>query len=139
MSLNRITIEGRITADPELRRTQQGKAVTSFSLAVDRDSKGPNGEKQTDFFEFVAWERNAELICQYVTKGRKLAVDGKLQTRGYTDRNGNARKVVEIKVESVYFGEGKPQEERPAFTKPGPDGGYNYEDLTLTEDDDLPY
>lgn len=137
--LNRVTISGRITSAPEFRRTPQNKAVVSFSLAVERDTKGPNGEKQTDFIDVVAWERTAEFVSQYVTKGRMLIVDGKLQTRTWEDRNGQKRKSVEIKADSIYFGDSKPQEERPAATRPAIDDGYGYEDMYPTNDDDLPF
>ena len=131
MSLNHTTLMGRITADPELRRTQSGTSVTTFSSAVDRDGKGPNGEKQTDFFEVVAWAGTAEFVCKHITKGRQIAVDGRLQTRGYTDRDGKARKVVEIVAENIYFADSKPADTAPAY------GGYtgnNYEDAG-----ELPY
>ena len=127
MSLNHVTVMGRITADPELRRTQSGTAVTSFSLAVERDGKGPNGEKQTDFFEIVAWSGTAELVCKYITKGRQIAIDGRLQTRGYTDRDGNKRKVVEIVASSVYFADSKREEAPTGGYSPGGSsyGGYS--------------
>ena len=85
MSLNRIVLMGRLTRDPELRRTQSGTSVTSFSLAVDRDFKGQNGEKETDFIDIVAWRGTAEFVCNYFTKGRMAVVEGRLQIRDWTD------------------------------------------------------
>lgn len=104
MSLNRIVICGRFVADPELRYTNSGTPVTSFSMAVDRNSK----EKQTDFFNFLAWKNTAEYICKYFTKGRAAMVDGSLQTTEWTDKNGNKRTNCEIKVDNIYFADSRP-------------------------------
>lgn len=90
MSLNRISVMGRIGKDLELRRTQSGKAVTSFPIAVDRDGK----DAGTDWFDVVAWERTAEFAAQYCAKGRKVVVDGRLQARDWTDKDGNKRRTV---------------------------------------------
>ena len=104
--LNRITRTGRLVADPELRRTQSGVFVTSFRIANDRDySKGE--EKETDFFDVVAWRSTAEFICKYFTKGRMISVDGRLQTRGWKDREGNNRVSTEILVDNAYFADSK--------------------------------
>ena len=99
MSLNRINVMGRIGKDLELRRTQSGKAVTSFPIAVDRDGK----DAGTDWFDVVAWERTAEFAAQYCAKGRKVVVDGRLQARDWTDKDGNTRRAVEIIANSVYL------------------------------------
>lgn len=107
MSLNRVAIMGRLTRDPELRSTQSGTAVTSFSIAVDRDFKGKDGEKEADFLDIVAWRSTAEFVSRYFTKGNMIAVDGRLQTRSYEDKDGNKRKAVEIVADSVYFGSSK--------------------------------
>ena len=104
--LNRITMTGRLVADPELRRTQSGVSVTSFRIANDRDySKGE--EKETDFFDVVAWRSTAEFICKYFSKGRMISVDGRLQTRGWKDREGNNRVSTEILVDNAYFADSK--------------------------------
>ena len=87
--LNKIFIMGRLTRDPELRRTQSGTAVTSFSLAVDRDYKSQSGEKETDFIDVVAWRSTAEFVSKYFTKGRMAVVEGRLQIRDWTDKDGN--------------------------------------------------
>ena len=105
--LNKIFLMGRLTRDPELRRTQSGTAVTSFSLAVDRDFKGQDGEKETDFIDIVAWRGTAEFVSKYFTKGRMAIVEGRLQIRDYTDRDGNKRRVAEVVADNVYFGDSK--------------------------------
>ena len=105
--LNKIFIMGRLTRDPELRRTQSGTPVTSFSLAVDRDFKSQSGEKETDFIDVVAWRSTAEFVAKYFTKGRMAVVEGRLQMRDWTDKDGNKRRSAEIVAESVYFGDSK--------------------------------
>lgn len=103
--LNRCIIMGRLTRDPELRRTQSGKAVTSVTLAVDRDFNGQNGEKETDFIDIVAWGNTAEFLCNYFSKGRMAVAEGRLQIRDWTDKDGNKRRNAEIIVSNVYFGD----------------------------------
>ena len=107
MSLNRIVLMGRLTRDPELRRTQSGTPVTSFSLAVDRDFKSQSGEKETDFIDIVAWRNTAEFVCNYFTKGRMAVVEGRLQIRDWKDRDGNNRRSAEVVADNVYFGDSK--------------------------------
>lgn len=104
--LNKITLMGRNTRDPELRYTTQNVPVTTFTLAVDRDYQ-PGGNKQTDFINCVAWRKTAEFVNEYFHKGDMMAVSGSLQTREYTDRDGNKRKVFEVVAENVYFCERK--------------------------------
>ena len=106
--LNRIVIMGRLTRDPELRRTQNGTAVTSFSVAVDRDFKSrESGEKATDFIDVVAWRQTAEFVCQYFTKGRMAVVEGRLQIRDWNDKDGNNRRSAEVVADNIYFGDSK--------------------------------
>ena len=105
--LNKIILMGRLTRDPELRRTQSGTAVTSFSLAVDRDFKSQSGEKETDFIDIVAWRNTAEFVSKYFTKGRMAVVEGRLQIRDRTDRDGGKRRSAEVIAENVYFGDSK--------------------------------
>ena len=106
--LNRIIVMGRLTADPELRRTGTGIAVTSFTVAVDRDYSGKDGgEKETDFIDCVAWRNTGEFVEKYFTKGRMAVVSGRLQVRSYTDKDGNKRRIAEIIADSVYFGDSK--------------------------------
>ena len=105
--LNKIILMGRLTRDPELRRTQSGTAVTSFSLAVDRDFKSQSGEKETDFIDIVAWRGTAEFVSKYFTKGRMAVVEGRLQIRDWTDKDGGKRRSAEVVAENVYFGDSK--------------------------------
>ncbi len=106
--LNRIIIMGRLTRDPELRHTQSGVAVASFTLAVDRDFRDKTtGEKSTDFIDVVAWRQTGEFVSKYFAKGRMAVVEGRLQIRDWTDKEGNKRRNAEIVAENVYFGESK--------------------------------
>lgn len=106
--LNKITIMGRLTANPELRRTGTGVAVASFTIACDRDfSDKQSGEKETDFIECVAWKNTAEFVSKYFSKGRMAVVSGRLQIRPWTDKDGNKRRTAEIVADSVYFGDSK--------------------------------
>ena len=105
--LNKIILMGRLTRDPELRRTQSGTAVTSFSIAVDRDFKSQNGEKETDFIDIVAWRSTAEFVSKYFSKGRMAVVEGRLQIRDWTDRDGGKRRSAEVVADNVYFGDSK--------------------------------
>lgn len=105
--LNKIIIMGRLTRDPELRHTQSGTAVASFSLAVDRDFKSQNGEKETDFIDVVAWRNSAEFVSRYFTKGRMAVVEGRLQIRDWTDKDGGKRRSAEVVADNVYFGDSK--------------------------------
>lgn len=106
--LNRITIMGRLTADPELRRTGTGIAVTSFTLAVDRDYSGKDGgEKETDFIDCVAWRNTGEFVAKHFAKGRMAIASGRLQIRSYIDKDGNKRRTAEVVADTVYFGDSK--------------------------------
>lgn len=114
--LNRIIIMGRLGKDPELRHTQQGTPVASFSLAVDRDFKDKNtGERVTDWIDVVAWRQTGEFVSRYFAKGRMAVVEGRLQMRDWTDRDGNKRRSAEVVADNVYFGDSK---------KDGDSGGY---------------
>ena len=101
--LNRVLLSGRMGKDPELRHTNSGTAVASFPLAVDRDFKDKSGERATDWFDIVVWRSSAEYVSRYGAKGRTVIVDGKLQMRDWTDKDGNKRRTVEVVAESVYF------------------------------------
>ena len=105
--LNKIILMGRLTRDPELRRTQSGTAVTSFSIACDRDFKSQSGEKETDFIDVVAWRSTAEFVSKYFAKGRMAVVEGRLQIRDWTDREGGKRRSAEVVADNVYFGDSK--------------------------------
>lgn len=132
--LNKVIIMGRLTRDPELRRTQGGTAVTSFTMAVDRDFKSQNGEKETDFIDVVAWRNTGEFAAKYLAKGRMAAVEGRIQVRDWQDKDGNRRKTVEVVADNVYFADSKrdskPQE-TPATNEPDFD--------EIEDDGDLPF
>ena len=108
--LNKVVLMGRITKDPELRRTGIGTAVTSFSLACDRDFKSKSGDKDTDFIEVVAWKNTAEFVSKYFSKGRMAVVEGRLQIRDWTDKAGNKRTTAEVVADNVYFADSKRSE-----------------------------
>ena len=116
MALNHITIMGRITKDVELRRTATGVAVASFTLAVDRDFKEKNGEKETDFIDCVAWRNTAEFVDKYFGKGKVAIVSGRLQIRSWKDKDGNNRRTAEVVADNVYFGDSKRDGDNQATT-----------------------
>ena len=106
--LNHITIMGRLTRDPELRRTGSGIAVASFTVAVDRDFGGRDGgEKETDFIDCVAWRQTGEFVSKYFTKGRMIVISGRLQIKSWTDKDGNKRRTAEVVADNCYFGDSK--------------------------------
>ena len=132
--LNKIILMGRLTRDPELRRTRSGTAVTSFSLAVDRDYKAQDGERETDFIDIVAWRSTAEFVSKYFTKGRMAVVEGRLQVRDWTDKDGNKRSSTEVLADSVYFGDSKRSESgTPA------DAGGGFHELPDEERGETPF
>ena len=134
--LNKCFLLGRMTKDPEIRRTNGGTAVTSFTLAVDRDFK-TNGEKETDFIDVVAWRNTAEFVSKYFSKGRMAIVEGRLQIRDWTDKNGNKRRTAEVVADNVYFGDSK--KESNVENKEEPE--YKQADLAESseEDGELPF
>ena len=146
--LNHIVIMGRLTRDPELRRTGSGVAVASFSLAVDRDfAPKDGGERETDFIDCVAWRQTGEFVSKYFTKGSMAVVSGRLQIRGWTDKDGNKRRSAEVVADNVYFGDSK-RDGDGAYSAPAPSyGGYTApasapaSDFAMLEDDDaqLPF
>ena len=114
--LNHIVIMGRLTRDPELRRTGTGVAVASFSLAVDRDfAPRDGGERETDFIDCVAWRQTGEFVSKYFTKGSMIVVSGRLQIRSWNDKDGNKRRTAEIVADNVYFGDSKRGNEGNAY------------------------
>ena len=131
--LNQIVIMGRLTREPELRRTGSGTAVTGFTLAVDRDFKG-EGERETDFIDCVAWRQLGEFVAKYFTKGSMAVVSGRLQIRNWTDKDGNKRSSAEVVADNVYFGDSKRDDHAgsayggysaPAQNYGGSNGGYS--------------
>ena len=159
--LNHIVIMGRLTRDPELRRTGSGVAVASFSLAVDRDfAPKDGGERETDFIDCVAWRQTGEFVSKYFAKGRMAVVSGRLQIRSWTDKDGNKRRTAEVVADNVYFGDSKRDNEGGnssyggntyggnSYSAPAPSyGGYSApasapaSDFAMLEDDDaqLPF
>ncbi len=130
--INRITIGGRITADPELRTTGTGTSVTSFTIACDRDFKDKqSGEKGVDFVEIVAWRATAEFICKYFGKGRMIIVDGRLQMRDWTDKDGNKRRSAEVVADNAYFGDSKSESKQS-------EPSVNWEEIG-NDEGDLPF
>ena len=124
--LNHIVIMGRLVRDPELRRTGSGIAVTSFTVAVDRDfGKNENGEKETDFIDCVAWRQTGEFVSKYFTKGRMAVVSGRLQIRNWTDKEGNKRRTAEIVADNVYFGDSKREGDGGSYNAAPAFGGYS--------------
>ena len=115
--LNHIAIMGRLVRDPELRYTQSGTAVTAVTLAVDRNFKSLDGsERITDFIDVIAWRSTAEFVSKYFTKGRMAVVEGRLQIRPWTDKDGNKRRSAEVVAENVYFGDSKRNGGEPCNT-----------------------
>ena len=124
--LNKIVLMGRLTRDPELRRTGSGTAVTSFSLAVDRDFKDKStGERATDFIDVVAWRQTGEFVSRYFTKGRMAVVEGRLQIRDWTDKEGNKRRSAEVVADQVYFGDSKRDGDGGGYSAGYSHGGYS--------------
>ncbi len=146
--MNVVCLLGRLTATPELKTTQSGVSVTSFSVAVDRTYQPKGSERQTDFINCVAWRNTAEFLCRYFQKGQRIALQGSLQSRSYTDKNGNNRTVFEVVVDNAFFAESKGNaaprtdaqpmpsyaESAPAFSTAGAN---DFEEIV--GDDDLPF
>ena len=133
--LNHVVLMGRLTRDPELRRTNTGTAVASFSLAVERDFKDADGTRQADFFDIVAWRSTAEFAAKYFAKGSMAVVSGRLQARSWTDKEGGKRRTIEVVAEHVYFGEAKRRQ------SDADDSGLSTPDdfKELPDDDNLPF
>lgn len=133
--LNHIVLMGRLTRDPELRRTGSGVAVATFSLAVDRDfGSSSTGEKETDFIDIVAWRNTAEFVSKYFAKGRMAVVSGRLQIRNWNDKDGNKRRSAEVVADGVYFGDSK----RDGESKPKDPAMDDYDPIT-DDDSELPF
>lgn len=129
MALNRIIIMGRMTRDPELRHTNNGTAVASFTLAADR----PGKDKGTDFIDCTAWKNTAEFVNSYFSKGRMAVVEGRLQIDDWTDTNGNKKRTAKVMVDNIYFGDSKRDADPlDAFTK-------NNEFVEVEDNDTLPF
>lgn len=139
--LNRIIIQGRLSADPELRTTPNGVEVATVRIAVDRDRKDQNGERPVDWITVVAWRKAATFLSRYFTKGRMAVVEGRLQIRTYTDRDGNKRTAAEVVADNVYFGDsqkgGDSANTSPEYQKPAQQSA-DFQELA-DDDGDLPF
>lgn len=133
--LNKVFMQGRLVADPELRHTPNGVAVASFRIAIDRDFKDKSGERQADFVNVIAWRADAEFVSKFFSKGRMAIVEGKLQSRNYEDKDGNKRYALEVVADNIYFGDSKRDQE------PEKEPEYQPPQLTDYQDDDgeLPF
>lgn len=125
--LNVIAVMGRLVADPELRKTPNGVSTTTFTVACDRSYVKPGTERQTDFFDVVAWRNTAEFAAKYFRKGQLIAVNGSLQTRSYDDREGKKRKVYEIVADNLHFADSKSS---------SPSGGQGFSQMPARQDQD---
>ena len=132
--LNKIVLMGRLTRDPELRRTQSGTAVASFTLAVDRDYKPQDGERETDFIDIVAWRGTGEFVSKYFSKGRMAVVEGRLQVRDWKDKDGAKRRSTEVIADNVYFGDSKRSESGTPTETAG-----EFQELPEEEKGELPF
>ena len=139
---NLVVLTGRLTADPELKKTQNGNSVTSFSIAVNRRFNRSAEEQQTDFINIVVWGQSAEFVSKYFKKGSMIGIEGRIQTRKYTDKNGNNRTAFEVVANNVQFVESKrdsvssDSEEPASFSNAGVN---EFADLGSVSDDDLPF
>lgn len=133
--LNKVFMQGRLVADPELRHTPNGVAVASFRIAVDRDFKDKSGERQADFVNVIAWRAIGEFVSKFFSKGRMAIVEGKLQSRNYEDKDGNKRYALEVIADNVYFGDSKKDQEPEKEPEFQPPQFTEYQD----DDGDLPF
>ena len=115
--LNHVVVMGRLTKDPELKRTANGTPVTSFPIAVERDYRDQSGNRETDFFEIVAWKQAAEFVSKNFHKGKMAVIEGKLQAREWTDKNGNKKKSIEIIADHFYFADSKKEEYQTDYAR----------------------
>lgn len=134
--LNVAILMGRLVADPEIRHTPNDIAVTSFTIAVDRSYVKSGAERQADFIDIVAWRATAEFVCKYFRKGQMIAVQGSIQTRSYTDKDGNKRKAFEILAEKVDFADSKQEKKGVADVQYTPESG-DFDEMM--DDGDLPF
>ena len=140
--LNEVLLQGRFVKDPELRRTQAGDAVTSFTLAVERDIPNRDGTRETDYIDCVAWRKTAEFVDRNFTKGKMSIVKGRLTIRKFEDKDGNKRSKAEVVADSVYFGESRSGENPPVHEKMAEKGTTQVEEVFTQIDEsglDLPF
>lgn len=142
--LNKVVLQGRFAGGPELRHTQSGVAVATFRLAVTRDFKEKDGERKADFISVVCWRGTAEFVSRFFQKGSLAVVEGRLQVRDYTDRDGNKRFVTEVIADSVYFSESKKRDDTEQTYQAGGDTEQTYpasgeQFADISDNEDLPF
>lgn len=139
--MNVICLQGRMVRDPELKQTNSGVAVANFTIAVQRNMKSQNGERESDFIDIVCWRHTAEFVSKYISKGDLVCLNGTLQTRNYEDKNGNKRKAYEVVADNVHFGGDKSRETatndavQTEIAVPDTKDGY----VEIDDDSDLPF
>ena len=139
--MNVICLQGRMVRDPELKQTNSGVAVANFTIAVQRNMKSQNGERESDFIDIVCWRHTAEFVSKYISKGDLVCLNGTLQTRNYEDKNGNKRKAYEVVADNVHFGGDKSRETtsndaaQTEISVPDTKDGY----VEIDDDSDLPF
>lgn len=139
--MNVICLQGRMVRDPELKQTNSGVAVANFTVAVQRNMKSQNGERESDFIDIVCWRHTAEFVSKYISKGDLVCLNGTLQTRNYEDKNGNKRKAYEVVADNVHFGGDKSRETtsndavQTEIAVPDTKDGY----VEIDDDSDLPF
>jgi single-strand DNA-binding protein len=144
--MNVICLQGRLVRDPELKQTNGGVPVTNFTIAVQRNTKNQNGERESDFIDIVCWRHTAEFVSKYIGKGDLVCLNGSLQTRSYEDKNGNKRKAFEVVADNVHFGgdratrneEAEPEQEQEAKPSAAPTTS-GFKGYTEVDDDELPF
>lgn len=136
--LNKAILVGRLTADPELKQTPNGVSVCTFSIAISRPYSGKGGEKQTDFINIVAWRNTAEFVARYFCKGNAIGIDGSIQTRSYTDKQGSKRTAFEVVADAVSFVESKNAAGNERISRGSAAASQEYIDIDC-EDEDLPF
>lgn len=142
--LNKVVLQGRFAGDPELRHTQNGVAVATFRLAVTRDFKEKDGERKADFISVVCWRGTAEFVSRFFQKGSLAVVEGRLQVRDYTDRDGNKRFVTEVIADNVYFSESRKRDDTEETYQAGGDTEQTYpasgeQFVDISDNEDLPF
>ena len=137
--MNKVQLVGRLTRDPELRTTANGVSVCSFTVAVNRRFKNPQGEYEADFINCVAWRKTATFITAYFKKGDGIEIEGSIETRKYIDKNGENRTAFEINVEKAGFTQGKARDTEPSFSAPTVPSAPSDDSQNFESDDDLPF
>lgn len=138
--MNKWLGAGRLVRNPELKTTDSGVSVSTFTIAVDRDKKESDGSRKADFIDVVAWREKAELMAKYFSQGQRILVEGRLSTRSYTDREGKKRKAYEVIASQIYFGDTKKDSQSSrSDTDNAEEPSGNFDDFEELTDDDLPF